>query len=441
MRRTVYKQVGLNHEKEGKLRERQCSAAKAQQLHLTMTHSLRICIIGGSLGGLNTALFLRDLGHAVEVYERSKTPLVGLGAGIVLHPATVRYLLERSQLEINAISLRSMYVRYMDDQGSWAAERADSYRFSSYNALYRGLFDAFGREHYHLDESLVDFEQHEDGATAHFASGRRVACDLLICADGIRSTGRTLLMREAAMNATPEYAGYVAWRGIISQNELSDELYHALRDAIIYHLMPHSHLLTYPIPMVDRPTASDAPFINWLWYRNVNQGDAHEQSELAQLMTDREGIHRDLSIGPGAVRSDKIAEMQKDADQLSPPLRALVHNTTSPFLQAIVDYEPPFMVKGRVCLIGDAAFVVRPHAAAGSAKAAEDGYQLAQALAQHRGDLPTALRQWETKQLKLGRELLDRARAAGRRSQFDNTWRVGDPLPFGLYREGDSLVR
>jgi 2,6-dihydroxypyridine 3-monooxygenase len=52
----------------------------------------RVAVAGGSLGGLSTALWLRDAGCNVEVYERSKTPLEGRGAGIVLNPATVRYV-------------------------------------------------------------------------------------------------------------------------------------------------------------------------------------------------------------------------------------------------------------------------------------------------------------------------------------------------------------
>jgi 2,6-dihydroxypyridine 3-monooxygenase len=50
--------------------------------------------MGGSLGGLTAALVLRDRGCDVEVYERSRAPLRDRGAGIVLHPATIRYLVD-----------------------------------------------------------------------------------------------------------------------------------------------------------------------------------------------------------------------------------------------------------------------------------------------------------------------------------------------------------
>jgi 2,6-dihydroxypyridine 3-monooxygenase len=56
------------------------------------------------------------------------------------------------------------------------------------------------------------------------------------------------------------------------------------------------------------------------------------------------------------------------------------------------------------------------------------------------GDIPSALRRWEPGQLELARGVYARTREAGQRAQFDGTWRVGDPLPFGLYAAGDSCM-
>ena len=61
------------------------------------------------------------------------------------------------------------------------------------------------------------------------------------------------------------------------------------------------------------------------------------------------------------------------------------------------------MAFGRVCLIGDAAFALRPHAAAGTAKAAADAWALAETLATTQGDLQAALPRWERHQLAVGR--------------------------------------
>jgi 2,6-dihydroxypyridine 3-monooxygenase len=96
------------------------------------------------------------------------------------------------------------------------------------------------------------------------------------------------------------------------------------------------------------------------------------------------------------------------------------------------------MAFGRVCLIGDAAFAVRPHAAAGTAKAAADGWALAEELIAAKGDVPSALAIWQNRQLTVGHALLARCRAIGDSSQFHNTFRPGDPtLIFGLHAPGN----
>ena len=99
------------------------------------------------------------------------------------------------------------------------------------------------------------------------------------------------------------------------------------------------------------------------------------------------------------------------------------------------------MAFGRRVLIGDAAFALRPHVAAGTAKAADDAWNLAGMLAKFPDDIDHALGEWERGQLALGRAVTARSRDAGVRSQFDSTWQLGEPLPFGLYESGDSLLR
>src|ERR1700676_5091389 len=104
-----------------------------------------------------------DAGCAVEVYERSNSPLTGLGAGIVLHPATVRYITVHDVLDVSEISVASYRVRYMDRDGGIADEKSFAYRFSSYNALYQGLLNCFDAAHYHLGEMMIDFDQDDAG--------------------------------------------------------------------------------------------------------------------------------------------------------------------------------------------------------------------------------------------------------------------------------------
>jgi 2-polyprenyl-6-methoxyphenol hydroxylase-like FAD-dependent oxidoreductase len=89
-----------------------------------------------------------------------------------------------------------------------------------------------------------------------------------------------------------------------------------------------------------------------------------------------------------------------------------------PFLQSILDLTVPHMVQGRVILMGDAAFIPRPHTAASTAKAGANALALGRALQEFPGDIDAALKEWEADQLTLGRDLERTGRALGNRSQF-----------------------
>jgi 2-polyprenyl-6-methoxyphenol hydroxylase-like FAD-dependent oxidoreductase len=57
---------------------------------------------------------------------------------------------------------------------------------------------------------------------------------------------------------------------------------------------------------------------------------------------------------------------------------------------------------GRVCIVGDAAFVPRPHTAAGASKAATNAKALANSMVTNNWDVVKALKGWEPSQLELG---------------------------------------
>jgi 2,6-dihydroxypyridine 3-monooxygenase len=151
------------------------------------------------------------------------------------------------------------------------------------------------------------------------------------------------------------------------------------------------------------------------------------------------GVAREVSMPPGALRPHHIEEARAvAAARLPEAIAEAVLAVDDLFLQVVLDLEVPQMVFGRGCLIGDAAFAVRPHAAAGTAKAAADAWALRDALQSHPDDVGAALAAWEPRQLALGQRLLRRTREIGRRSQVDNSWRAGDPeLIFGLYGPGE----
>ena len=386
-----------------------------------------MAVVGGSLGGLTAACLLRDDGHDVTIYERSPRPLEQRGAGIGFLEASYRYLVERAGLALGEVSIATDHIRYLNRDGSVASDSEHRYLFSSWNTVYRRLLDHWGSDRYLLDHEMTDFGSTSSGATVSFGD-RAVDAELLVCADGVGSLARSRL--QPAVSSA--YAGYVAWRGMVPEAELSTSTVSRLGDAITYYVYANSHILVYPIPGLDGSVEPGDRLVNFVWYRNYLEGD-----DLDDVLTDRNGERRELSMPPGLATAHHVAEVRATATARLPAVLAeLVEQTAEPFLQVVYDVEVDRMAFGNVCLLGDAAFSVRPHAAAGTAKAADDGWALAEAL-RAAPDVPSALAAWEPRQLDVGRRLLERTRDIGRRSQVDNTWQAGDPdFIFGLHGPG-----
>jgi 2,6-dihydroxypyridine 3-monooxygenase len=389
----------------------------------------RVAVMGGSLGGLTAALFLHDIGCEVQVYERSRSALEARGAGIAVLDQTLRYPVERLGVAPESFCSTTEWIRFLAPDGEIQHEQRHLYRFTSWNALYRTLVGALEPERYRLGHEVAAFSTEGEEVALGFSDGSRTQADLLVCADGINSTARQQLLPQVA----PRYAGYVAWRGTVPEAALCRPTYEALHDALTYQLLPNSHILVYPIPGLDGSVEPGRRLMNVVWYRNVAEDD-----ELPALLTDRTGNRRPVSLPPGTVPDQLITAMRSFArTHLAPPIAEVVTALPEPFVQAVFDTDVPRMVVGRCCLIGDAAFAVRPHAAAGTAKAAEDSWMLAQELRATDGCVPVALERWEAKQLSLGRTLLARTREIGDSSQFTGGFRPGDPrLIFGLYAPG-----
>ncbi len=95
--------------------------------------------------------------------------------------------------------------------------------------------------------------------------------------------------------------------------------------------------------------------------------------------------------------------------------------TKEPFIQTISDLSISQMTFGRVCILGDAAFVPRPHTAASTSKAATNAVALANTIANYSNmDVVEALKKWEPSQLELGNYLKYLGISLGNRSQFSH---------------------
>lgn len=364
--------------------------------------ALRVCVVGGSLGGLFAALALQQAGCKVDVYERSSRTLGDRGAGLRVQEDMVGRL-RAAGIELEKSAISPHYFRFLGPGNEIVFEEATNITYTSWNRLYHLLLQALGPGHYHLGAQAQGLVQSKDGVRLEFTDRDAVECDLLVAADGLTSHIRHCL----APSQGPQYAGYVCWRGTVPKARLSPSTLRLLDDAGIYVMPAVGHISIYPIPS-NTDVGPDACDYNVVWYRPVAHGD------LAALMVDRTGHQRDWSIPAGAVKPADIAAMREAALQELPQAAAeVVTSITEPFIQVIVDVAVQSMVHGRVCLIADAAYGGRPHLGAGTAKAAADAWTLAGALSRHHGRVDMALREWSAIQSNLGRRYVEVNRHLG----------------------------
>jgi 2-polyprenyl-6-methoxyphenol hydroxylase-like FAD-dependent oxidoreductase len=373
------------------------------------TMNTKTIIAGGSLGGLMTGIALKASGMDVDIYERSPKVLDDRGAGIVMQAETETFLTEYGGLKPEQTGVRLKYRQYLSRDGTPDNYQEMPQLMTSWGLIYRALREAFPNELYHEGRTLSGFSQSKDGVIAHFDEGNPAQADILVGADGSGSFVRQHLMPEVK----PHYAGYVAWRGVVLEGVASRLISETFVDHFTFQQMEHSHILCYLIPGADGETEPGKRRLNWVWYWNV------PENELSKLMTGRDGKKHDFSLAPGQVRDECLEKQNAIAEKLfCPQFLELWHATEAPFLQPILDLAVPRMVQGRVILLGDAAFIPRPHTAASTAKAGANALALGQALRRYPKDIDAALKEWEPDQLLLGRHLERAGKALGDRSQF-----------------------
>jgi 2-polyprenyl-6-methoxyphenol hydroxylase-like FAD-dependent oxidoreductase len=274
---------------------------------------------------------------------------------------------------------------------------------TAWERVYRVLRSAFAPPHYHRGRTLKEFAQSEAGVIAHFADGSTAEAEVLVGADGLRSTVRGQCMPDIL----PLYAGYCAWRALLSESAIPPAIHDELFGSMTFCLPPGEQCLLYPVAGPNGDLRPGHRRGNVVWYR-----PADEARELPFLLTDDSGITHSISIPPPLIRREAIAQMRAAAERLLPPqFRAIVRLIDEPILQPIYDLESPQLCFGRVAIVGDAAFVARPHVAAGVSKAADDATALAQAL--DGDDVEAALRRYEAARLPVGQKIIERARHLG----------------------------
>lgn len=369
----------------------------------------RAVVIGGSLGGLLSANTLRATGWEVDVFETSPGQLESRGGGVVLQPDVLDALRFAGVDLPDPPGVASGHRIYLDRYDRVVEQIYMPQMQTSWSLLYRAMKNALPAEALHADETFVDFHMEGEQIVAQFESGRSEKADLLIGADGIRSTVRRRLVPEIV----PLYAGYVAWRGLVEEPNLPRHAANLLRDRFSFQQGDGHSGLCYLIPGDNYSTVAGERRWNWVWYRK------YSRAQLDELLVDRHGVEREFSLPPGSTKSVDIAQLRNDAKTwLGPTFRTLVDATDDPFMQPIVDLRSPKMVFGRAVLLGDAASVPRPHTAGSTAKAAANAHALALALSstwQSGAMIDSALARWENQQLQRGRLMTDLGISLGNR--------------------------
>ncbi len=363
------------------------------------------------MSGLLCGLLLRRAGWAVDIYERVDSELSGRGAGIVAQYELIERL-RGLGLATDELGVHITTRKILDAQGRLTHEIECPQVLTAWERVYRLLRDAFPPDRYHRGRGLAKFTQDANKALAHFSDGEIVEADLLVGADGIRSTVR----QQCLPDVTPRYAGYCAWRALIAESTFPPDVHRELFAFMTFGLPPGEQFLGYPVAGPDNDLRPMHRRYNVVWYR-----PADEMTKLRWLLTDERGATHAISIPPPMIRREAIAEMRADAERLvAPQFRQVVRLIEEPILQPIYDLESPRMAFGRVAVVGDAAFVARPHVAAGVSKAADDAAALAEAL-QKEVDVEIALKRFEAARLAQNHRIIERARHLGAYLQASRT--------------------
>jgi 2-polyprenyl-6-methoxyphenol hydroxylase-like FAD-dependent oxidoreductase len=364
----------------------------------------RATVVGGSLTGLAAGILLRKIGWEVDIFERTPQSLSDRGAGIVMQQETLELLRLCGAKGDGDVGVMLNYRNYLNASGSVASSARMPQLMTSWGLLYSWFERSFPAGRYHLGKEFDSMRQDGSSVTSYFKGGVESKADLLVAADGFRSSIRALLLPEVQ----PEYAGYVAWRGVVQESDLSTEVLKVFEDNFTFFRMAESHILCYLIPSETGDTGVGQRRLNWVWYWNLTE------AELDTLLTDANGVRRAYAIPPGALHPERESKQRKIAERVLPPaFKELIRATKEPFVQAIMDLVCPQLVFNRAILMGDASFVIRPHTAASTSKGIANAFALVGELA-GKQELSESLDHWQRSELNRGQRLMSYGQGLGK---------------------------
>jgi 2-polyprenyl-6-methoxyphenol hydroxylase-like FAD-dependent oxidoreductase len=307
----------------------------------------RSVVVGAGIAGLTAALALRDLCSEVVVLERAGE-LRPLGAGIALWPNAIKVLHRLGVGEAveaaGAVATQSrIYTEQgdpvtVDVSGEFSARFGAPLMLLHRAALHEVLMGALPPGSLRLGEECVGVDQRGDTANVRLASGGSEEAELVVGADGIRSTVRAALFGDEPAR----FSGIVAWRGLVQLD----------------------------------PDAVSRLAVGEYWGSGALFGIARLGGvQVYWYAADR---------APETSDEDDAAELAKRFASWRSPIPELLDST--PEILRTPLYERPPLARwseGRIGLLGDAAHPMMPNLGQGAAQAIEDAAALAEALEQN----------------------------------------------------------
>ena len=373
---------------------------------------------------------LHRLGYDVHILEQNPTsrPTSHM-AGVCAGPDVLWFLKRFDRFSELPLGIPSVCFQSIDTEGRMTPfVKATPRLMTSWDALYFRLRANFDGLKSTFCPDPPSNNQGEEGPRALYDVGKQVISievvaewirviykdlntgrelevwtDFLLGADGPTSIVKSTFL--GAGIAERRYAGYVAWRGVVPEHQVSKETRRVFQRNITYSFVKGGHIIVYVrrllpcfesrtnqfarynIPGHDGSLEEGKRLLNFVWYTN------HEVSDLTELMTDVDGFEHRISIPAGKVRPELWAQQQKIARILFiPPYLEVIEKIASPFVHLVTDFCTPqaSFVNGKVLLVGDASALLRPHVAFSTNQAA---FQCMMVEKLVKGE--TTLKQWD----------------------------------------------
>jgi salicylate hydroxylase len=310
------------------------------------------------------AIALEQAGLDPRVFERAPA-LTEIGAGLGLTANAMKAMTHLGAAEfvrttgvpVDATEWRSMddgRRLFISDHGALEEHYGEQYVCLHRADLLESLVRRVPPERVRLNSRLVGLEETADGVTARFEDGHSERGDVLIGADGLRSTVRSLLFGEQEARFT----GVAAWRALIPLENMPP----GFGNQIVVWFGVGRHCMTYPV-------RDDLVAFNGF----VPSEEIHQEA-----------------WGP----SGDLAHLRRSFAGANDDVLALIDGITEVLITPIYFRDPlPVWGTNRVVLLGDAAHPAPSSAGQGAAMALEDALMLAACLrrSDRNGGLPAAL--------------------------------------------------